>query len=86
LIGFHVADAFANTVALCFGHGRKDREDELRNSVSGHITTQIDHMQTDIVLLELPEYIERIQGGAEHAVELRGDRRVARLTMDGLNR
>jgi hypothetical protein len=55
LIGLYVADALANAVALGFCYRREDCKDELRNTIPGHVPAQIDHMETDAPILELPK-------------------------------
>ena len=46
---------------------------------AGHITAEIDHMEADAALLDLPEDIEGVESRAEHAVELWRDHHIAGL-------
>ena len=55
---------------------RLRHRDQLGHAVAGRVAAQVDHVQRDPGLLQLAE--ERIEGGAEHAIELRRDDHVAR--------
>jgi hypothetical protein len=52
---------------------------ELGDAVSGDVAAEVDHVQADAALLQLAKHVERIEGRAEHAVELGGDHGIARL-------
>lgn len=78
LVALHVADALAGAVALGFGHSGQNGEDQLAHAVAGHIGAEIHHVQADALFLEPAEDGERVEVGAEHAVELGGDDGVAR--------
>ena len=51
----------------------------LADTVAGDVAAEIDHVQADVLLLQSFEHAERVQGGAEHAVQLRRDDHVAGL-------
>src|SRR3954469_16619264 len=44
LIGLHVKDAFADAISLGFGNRRQDGEDQLRDTVAGYVTAEVDHV------------------------------------------
>jgi hypothetical protein len=56
---------------------REDGEYQLADAIAGDVAAEVDHVQADAALLQLPEYVQRIEGGTEHAVELGGDHHVA---------
>ena len=77
LVAFHFGDALAGPVPLGLGHGGQDGEHQLGHAVAGGVAAEVDHVQVDAGLLQLGQHVERIEGGAEHAVELGRDDDVA---------
>jgi hypothetical protein len=77
LISLHLSDTFANAVAFGLGEGGGDREEQLRQPVAGNVAAQVEQMEGDAPLLQILDHLERIEGRAEQAIELRGDHHVA---------
>jgi hypothetical protein len=48
----------------------------LGDAVARHVSAEVDHVKRHAALLERLEHVEGIQGGAEAAIQLRGDNHV----------
>jgi hypothetical protein len=83
-VSLDVADAFPDAITLVLGDCRQDRKYELADPVAGDVAAQIDHVQTDALILHLLQRAERIGCGAEGAIEVGCDDDVALL--DGLEK
>jgi hypothetical protein len=85
LVALDLGDALARAVALGLGHGGQDGEDELGDTLPV-VSPPRSIMRSPIPdCLSLPQHVERIEGGAEHAVQLGRDHHVAGLE-DGQQR
>jgi hypothetical protein len=79
LVCLHGRNPLTDTIALGLSNGRQDGEHQLADTITRHVTAQVDHMQADTAVLELAEHGERIEGTTKHPIQLRGDHRIAGL-------
>jgi hypothetical protein len=77
LIALHQGDPLTRVVALGLGHCEEDGEDQFGDAFVGRVAAQVGHVRANAGFLQQATHVERIESGAEHAVELLGD--VARL-------
>jgi len=75
----YIAPYSGCTMGEYFRDRGQDREHQLADAVAGDVAAEIDHMQADLVFLQLLERAERVRGRSEGAIQLRGDDGVARL-------
>ena len=71
LVGLHLPDALADAIALGLGEGGGDRQEQLGQAVAGNVAAQVEQVELDAPLLEVLDDLERVEGRAEQAIELR---------------
>ncbi|GEO15997.1 hypothetical protein MAE02_36930 [Microvirga aerophila] len=61
LILFYIGDTLTDAIAFCFSYGGEDCEDQLRDSIPSHVTTEVNHVERDTSSLELSKNIQSIK-------------------------
>jgi len=59
--GFDHDGIVPDTVTLGFGDGRQDGEHQLGYTIAGDIAAEVDHMQSDAAVLQVPEDVQRVE-------------------------
>ena len=71
LVGLALADTLADAVALGFGKGRSDGQEQFPQAVAGDVSAEVEQMEADAALAQVLDRGERqIEGAPEQAIEL----------------
>ena len=81
LIRLHLANAFADAVALSLSEGGGDRQEQLGQAIAGDVPAEVEQMEFDATLLQVFDDLERVKGRAEQAIELGCDDNIAPLQL-----
>ena len=79
-----LANALADSVALGFGEGGSDRQEQLGHTIARDVAAEIEQVELDAPRLQAFDDLKRVERRAEQAIELRGDDNVAALSVSAI--